>query len=135
MGEELAGAAGGEVSLGSILQGMDVDKVDSMLSTLTKYEKMFDKVSGLVTKLDKIGVIPAIIRVAGVKANIPDLEKPLVDPLNVHATTGTHLVFFSELNKLPEKIISDMYKQMLVMAAQAESETVITEIPPKEVKP
>jgi hypothetical protein len=135
MGEEIAGAPGGEVSLGSILQGMDIDKVDGMLNTLTKYEKMFDKVSGMITKLDKIGVIPAIIRVAGVKANIPDLEKPLVDPLTVHAATGSHLVFFSELNKLPENIISDMYKQMLVMAAQAESETVITEIPPKEVKP
>jgi hypothetical protein len=121
MTEEIA-ASGGEVSLGSILQGMDVDQVDSMLSTLTKYEKMFDKVSGLVTKLDKIGVIPAIIRVAGVKGNIPDLDKPLVDPLTVHAVTGTHLVFFSELNKLPERIISDMYKQMLVIAAQTEDE-------------
>ena len=133
MGEELAGAGtGGEVSLGSILQGMDIDKVDGMLSTLTKYEKIFDKVSGLVTKLDKMGVIPAIIRVAGNKANIPDLDKPLVDPLNVHASSGTHHVFYAELNKLPEKIISDMYKQMLVLAAQAESKT---ETPPKEVKP
>ena len=119
MEEELAGG-GGEVSLGSILQGMDIDKVDGMLSTLTKYEKMFDKVSGLVTKLDKMGVIPAIIRVAGVKGNIPDLDKPLVDPLSVHATTGTHHVFFGELNKLPENIIADMYKQMLLMAAQEE---------------
>ena len=118
MSEELAG---GEVSLGSILQGMDIDKVDGMLSTLTKYEKMFDKVSGLITKLDKIGVIPAIIRVAGVKGNIPDLDKPLVDPLSVHATTGTHLVFFAELNKLPENIVADMYKQMLILSQQAET--------------
>lgn len=128
MSEEIAASGGEEVSLGSLIQGMDIDKVDGMLSTLTKYEKIFDKVSGLVTKLDKIGVIPAIIRVAGVKANIPDLDKPLVDPLSVHATSGTHHVFFTELNKLPENIIADMYKQMLVMAAQAE-------IPPKEVKP
>jgi hypothetical protein len=119
-GEELA-TGGGEVSLGSILQGMDIDKVDGMLSTLTKYEKMFDKVSGLITKLDKIGVIPAIIRVAGVKGNIPDLDKPLVDPLSVHATSGSHHMFYAELNKLPEAIILDMYKQMLLMAAQAET--------------
>jgi hypothetical protein len=116
MSEEL----GGEVSLGSLFQGMDVDKVDSLLGTLTKYEKIFDKVSGLVTKLDKMGVIPAIIRVAGNKANIPDLDKPLVDPMALHSTTGTHLVFFQELNKLPENVVADMYKQLLVMAAQAE---------------
>lgn len=121
MSEELTG---GEVSLGSLLQGMDVNKLDSVLSTISKYEKIFDKVSGMITKLDKIGVIPAIIRVAGNKANIPDLDKPLVDPLSIHATTGTHHVFFAELNKLPENIIADMYKQMLVMAAQSEAETV-----------
>jgi hypothetical protein len=120
MSEEIAGAGGGEVSLGSLIQGMDIDKVDGMLSTLTKYEKMFDKVSGLVTKLDKMGVIPAIIRVAGVKGNIPDLDKPLVDPLSVHAASGTHHVFYAELNKLPENIIADMYKQMLLMSTQAE---------------
>jgi hypothetical protein len=133
MSEELSLPGGGETSLGSILQGMDIDKVDGMLNTLTKYEKMFDKVSGLITKLDKIGVIPAIIRVAGVKGGIPDLDKPLVDPLSVHATTGTHHVFFAELNKLPENIIADMYKQMLVIAAQTENEK--AEIPPMEVKP
>jgi hypothetical protein len=57
MGEEPAIVGNGEVNLGSILQGMDIDKVDGMLNTLTKYEKMFDKVSGMITKLDKIGVI------------------------------------------------------------------------------
>jgi hypothetical protein len=123
MSEELA-ASGGEVSLGSLIQGMDINKVDDMLGTLTKYEKIFDKVSGLVTKLDKMGVIPAIIRVAGVKANIPDLDKPLVDPLSVHATSGTHHVFFGELNKLPENMIADMYKQMLILSEQ-KAETVV----------
>jgi hypothetical protein len=126
MSEEIA-ASGGEVSLGSLLQGMDINKVDGMLNTLTKYEKIFDKVSGLVTKLDKMGVIPAIIRVAGVKANIPDLDKPLVDPLAVHASTGTHHVFFAELNKLPENIIADMYKQMLIISEQAEETKVVEE--------
>jgi hypothetical protein len=126
MSEEIA-ASSGEVSLGSLLQGMDIDKVDGMLNTLTKYEKIFDKVSGLVTKLDKMGVIPAVIRVAGVKANIPDLDKPLVDPLSVHATTGTHHVFFAELNKLPENIIADMYKQMLIISAQKQETKVVEE--------
>jgi hypothetical protein len=126
MSEEIA-ASGGEVSLGSLLQGMDINKVDGMLNTLTKYEKIFDKVSGLVTKLDKMGVIPAIIRVAGVKANIPDLDKPLVDPLSVHATSGTHHVFFAELNKLPENIIADMYKQMLIISEQAKETKVVEE--------
>lgn len=112
---------GDEISLGSLMQDMDVDKVDGFLKTISKYEKIFDKVSAMFTKLDKMGVVPAIIRVAGNKANIPDIDKPLNNPLSIQATTGTHMMFFKELNAIPENVISEMYQQMLLAAAKAKA--------------
>jgi hypothetical protein len=108
----------GTENLLSMMQNMDVDKVGSVLKEFEKYEKLLDKVSGITMRLNRIGVLPAIIRIAGVKSGVQNLDAPLPkqSELSIEAKSPTHLIMFKELNSQPEDIISEMYKQMIIVS-------------------
>lgn len=98
-----------------MIQNVDVDKMGNVLKELEKYEKIFDKVSGLITRLDKTGILPAILRIAGQKSGIENIDAPLPqkNPLSIDSNSPAHLMMFQELNKLSPEQIQGMYKQAL----------------------
>jgi hypothetical protein len=63
-------------------------------------------------RLNRIGVLPAILRIAGQKSGIENLDAPLPQqsPLNIDAKSPMHLLMFKELNNQPENVISQMFK-------------------------
>ena len=109
----------GTENLLSMMQNMDVDKVGSVLKEFEKYEKLLDKVSGITMRLNRIGVLPAIIRIAGVKSGVQNLDAPLPkqSELSIEAKSPVHLLMFKELNNQPEDMISEMYKQMIIVSS------------------
>lgn len=108
------------VNLLDMLKDVDADKVGSVLKEFEKYEKLLDKVSGIVMRLNRIGVLPAVLRIAGAKSGIQDIDKPLPvqSPLSIDAASPTHMMMFKELNKQPEAVIGNMFKQAIVMEAK-----------------
>lgn len=106
----------GEENLLSMIKDMDVDKVGGVLKEVEKYEKILDKISGITMRLNRIGVLPAIIRMAGQKSGIKNLDAPLPqqNPLSIDAASPMHLLMFKELNKQPEEAISGMFKAAVI---------------------
>jgi hypothetical protein len=106
----------GTENLLSMMQNMDVDKVGSVLKEFEKYEKILDKVSGITMRLNRIGVLPAILRIAGQKSGIENLDAPLPkqSPLSIDAKSPMHLLMFKELNNQPEEVISGMFKSAVI---------------------
>lgn len=96
----------------SLMQNVDIDKVGNVLKEFEKYEKILDKVSGITMRLNRIGVLPAILRIAGQKSGIENLDAPLPqqNPLNIDAKSPMHLLMFKELNNQPENVINQMFK-------------------------
>jgi hypothetical protein len=119
----------GTENLLSMMQNLDVDKVGSVLKEFEKYEKILDKVSGITMRLNRIGVLPAIIRIAGVKSGVQNLDAPLPkqSELSIEAKSPVHLIMFKELNNQPEDIISEMYRQIVIASTGSN--------PAKEKKP
>ena len=111
----------GEVNLLDMLKDVDVDKVGSVLKEFEKYEKLLDKVSGITMRLNRIGVLPAIIRIAGQKSGIKDIDAPLPQPsqLSIEAVSPTHLMMYKELNAQPEAVIGEMFKQAVIAGEKA----------------
>jgi hypothetical protein len=110
----------GTENLLSMMQNMDVDKVGSVLKEFEKYEKILDKVSGITMRLNRIGVLPAILRIAGQKSGIENLDAPLPkqSPLSIDAASPMHLLMFKELNSQPEAVISELYKNAVLAGAK-----------------
>ena len=110
MGEEES------VNLLSMLNDVDVDKVGNVLKEFEKYEKLLDKVSGITMRLNRIGVLPAIIRIAGQKSGVQNIDAPLPQQsaLSIDAKSPIHLLMFKELNNQPENVISDLYKNAVL---------------------
>lgn len=115
----------GEVEEGSqnlldIMSNVDVDKVGNVLKEFEKYEKILDKISGITMRLNRIGVLPAILRIAGQKSGIENLDAPLPkqSELNIEAKSPVHLLMFKELNAQPETIISELYKNAILAGAK-----------------
>ncbi len=115
-----------EISLSTLLKDVSPEDLDSFLAKVTKYEKLFDKGILMVEKLEKLGVIPAIIRTAGAKAGIKDLDKPLQNPLAFVAKTPAHFEFYRMLNDMSEEDVSEMNRRLLTalkaMEAKKEEE-------------
>lgn len=88
------------------------DNLETLLKDWDRYNKIFDRVNETITKLDRIGILPVIIRGVGKKYDI-DVDKPLNDPLAIQAASSIHKLFFSELNQVPEDIVKQMYQQAL----------------------
>jgi hypothetical protein len=105
-----------EQNLLSMMQNVDVDKVGNVLKEVEKYEKILDKISGITMRLNRIGVLPAIIRIAGQKSGIENLEAPLPkqSELSIDAKTPVHLMMFKELNNQSEEIITQMFKAAVI---------------------
>ena len=112
----------GTENLLSMMQNMDVDKVGSVLKEFEKYEKILDKVSGITMRLNRIGVLPAILRIAGQKSGIKDLDAPLPrqSPLSIDAASPTHLLMFKELNAQSEEVITEVYKNAILAGEKKE---------------
>jgi len=108
------------VNLLSMLNNVDVDKVGNVLKEFEKYEKLLDKVSGITMRLNRIGVLPAIIRIAGQKSGVQNIDAPLPQQseLSIEAKTPIHLMMFKELNKQPEDVISEMFKAAVLAGAK-----------------
>ena len=113
--------AGGENLLG-MMNNIDIDKVGSVLKEFEKYEKILDKVSGITMRLNRIGVLPAILRIAGQKSGIENLDAPLPkqSELSIDAASPTHLLMFKELNAQPETVISELYKTAILAGDKTE---------------
>jgi hypothetical protein len=100
----------------SMMQNIDVDKVGSVLKEFEKYEKILDKVSGITMRLNRIGVLPAILRIAGQKSGIENLDTPLPQQseLSIDAKSSIHFLMFKELNKQPEEVVNQMFKTAII---------------------
>lgn len=111
-----------EENLLSMLNTVDVDKVGKVLAEFEKYEKLLDKVSGITMRLNRIGVLPAIIRIAGQKSGITNIDAPLPqqNPLSLDAASPTHLLMFKELNKQNEEVIGVLFKNAILEEAKIE---------------
>ena len=106
----------GTTNLLDMLSNVDIDKVGSALKEFEKYEKLLDKVSGITMRLNRIGVLPAILRIAGQKSGIQNLDAPLpkVSELQIIAASPMHHLMFKELNNQPEEIIGEMFKAAVI---------------------
>lgn len=115
-----------EENLLSLIKGVDVEKVGSVLKELEKYEKVLDKISGIVVRLNRIGVLPAVLRIIGQKSGIENIDKPLpqMNPLSVDAASSTHLLMIKEINKQSEENVSEMFKQAILIEDKANKKLV-----------
>ena len=114
----------GTENLLSMINQVDVEKVGDVLNELSKYEKLLDKVSGIIMRLNRIGVLPAVMRIVGVKTGLGDeLNKPLpqVSPLSIEAKSPAHLLLFKELNKQSEDSVTEILKQSVIAEAEAKA--------------
>lgn len=116
----------GTENLLSMLNNVDTQKLGNVLDELSKYEKLLDKVSGIVMRLNRIGVLPAVLRIAGAKTGVQNLNEPLPKPseLSIDAASPTHLLMFKELNAQPEAVIGEMFKQAILQGAKGEKQKV-----------
>jgi len=88
-------------SLLKLLSETDPVKVGDFLKEIEKYEALIDKVSGLLMRLNRIGILPAFTRIAGVKMGIKeDINAPLSNPLMITAATPQHYTVFDKLNEV-----------------------------------
>jgi uncharacterized protein YjgD (DUF1641 family) len=110
-----------EKDLSTLIAKTDPNQLDSILATAAKYEKLLNAGMRWLDKLDKIGVLPAVIRAVGAKTGIQDIDKPITNPLNFQAATSTHLMLYKLLNSAEEPVIEAMYKEIL-LAQNAEKE-------------
>lgn len=107
-----------EISLGSLIAKTEPKQLDSFLATVTKYEKLMDKGMAIIEKLNKMGVLPAVIRGIGEKQGIKDIGKPLTNPLALEAATASHRMLYLTLNEAPEEAVIEMFKQATTATAE-----------------
>ena len=110
----------------NLINQVDVEKVGNVLNELSKYEKLLDKVSGIIMRLNRIGVLPAVLRIVGVKTGLgEEINKPLpqVSPLSIEAKSPSHLLLFKELNKQTEDTVTEILKQSIVAEADAKAKS------------
>ena len=100
-------------------KNIEVNDLDNILATLSKYERLLDKFIGIYNRLDRSGVIPVILRVIGKRAQI-DVDKPIVNSLSIIAKSATHRAFFEFLNDLDEKDVRELHKQILLSISMME---------------
>ena len=112
----------GTENLLSMINQVDIEKVGDVLNELSKYEKLLDKVSGIIMRLNRIGVLPAVMRIVGVKTGLgEEINKPLpqVSPLSIEAKSPSHLLLFKELNNQTEDTVTEILKQSVIAEAKA----------------
>ena len=110
----------------NLINQVDVEKVGNVLNELSKYEKLLDKVSGIIMRINRIGVLPAVMRIVGVKTGLgEEINKPLpqVSPLSIEAKSPSHLLLFKELNKQTEDTVTEILKQSIVAEADAKAKS------------
>ena len=100
-------------------KNIEVNDLDSILATISKYERLLDKFIAIYNRLDRSGLIPVVLRVVGKKMDV-DIDKPIVNPLSIIAKTATHRAFFEFLNDFPEKDIKELHKQILLSISMME---------------
>ena len=109
-----------EVNLEELLKTTDPKKLDEVLSTVLKYEKILDKVIILVDKLGRYGVLQGVSNTlqkagggggssaqhGGAVQQQPQQQQQ--HPLSIIASTSTHHVLFKQLNELTEEDLNAM---------------------------
>jgi len=110
------------------------ENLDKLLKDWDKYNKIFDRVNDTIEKLNRLGLIPAIVRGIGKKYEIPDIDKPLSDPLAISAASPIHKLFFSELNNVPEEQIKEMFKQVMHATEEHERKQAKVSAQPEKTK-
>jgi len=100
-------------------KNIEVNDLDSILATISKYERLLDKFIAIYNRLDRSGLIPVVLRVVGKKMDV-DVDKPIVNPLSIIAKTATHRAFYEFLNDFPEKDIKELHKQILLSISMME---------------
>ena len=117
-------AVPGATNLLDMMNNVDVDKVGKVLKEVEKYEKILDKVSGITMRLNRIGVLPAVLRIAGQKSGIQNIDAPLPqqNPLSIDAASPMHLLMFKELNAQSEEVITGLYKNAVIAGTKQEKE-------------
>ena len=95
------------------------ESLDNILATISKYERLMDKFIAIYNRLDRSGVIPAVLRIIGKKADI-EVDKPISNPLNIVAKSATHKALFEILNELDEGDIRAIHEQIIISKAMME---------------
>ena len=113
----------GASNLLTMINEIDIDKVSNTLKELEKYEKILDKISGITMRLNRIGVLPAILRIAGQKSGVQNIDAPLPkqSELSIEAKSPIHLMMFRELNNQSEEAISNMFKAAIIAGEKQKS--------------
>lgn len=116
------------LSLLKIASEMNAEQVGGILAEIEKYSAIIDKISGFLTRLNRIGVLPAVIRIYAAKTGVSgDINAPLQHPLSVTAASSTHKFLFDNLNEQAEEVIKAFLQQGMKEQPQAQK-------PKKEAK-
>jgi len=97
------------VKLMDLLNNIEPAKVEKTLASLSKYENLIEKLSNLIDKLGKHGIINAVIHGASKKMGV-DLSAPASNPLMIVASSPFHYTLFEELNNLSKEEIVEIMK-------------------------
>ena len=100
-------------------KNIEINDLDGILATISKYERLLDKFISIYNRLDRSGLIPVVLRVVGKKMDV-DVDKPIVNPLSIVAKSATHRAFFEFLNDIEEKDIKELHKQILLSISMME---------------
>ena len=115
----------GEIDLIKLLNNKEatdqtVDNLGHILGELDKYNEIITKVGGIINRLDKSGVLPALLRVAGAKTGA-DIDKPLPQSaLNIESRSPIHATLFKKLNELPDSTIENMLSDSIRQQLESE---------------
>jgi len=108
-----------KIQLTDLITSVDPEQIDDVLKTISKYEKIIDKVSAFIDKMDKIGVITAGIRFVEKREGVK-LTDPIIDRLMIKAVSEPHYTLFALLNTLPPEIIIQMHDQIIYNKVKGE---------------
>jgi len=100
-------------------KNIEINDLDGILATISKYERLLDKFISIYNRLDRSGLIPVVLRVVGKKMDV-DVDKPIVNPLSIVAKSATHRAFYEFLNDIEEKDIKELHKQILLSISMME---------------
>lgn len=122
-----------DIDLLKIVSEADPEKVGGVLKEIEKYSDIIDKITGHIARFNRMGILPALIRVWGKKAGVEgDINAPLSSPLQLTAASPTHKLFFDELNEQAEEVIKSFLYQNMKAQIKAEQPVKSKGKPPKK---
>jgi len=108
-----------DINLLKLVSEVNPEQVGGVLKEIEKYSETLTQISGIIARLNRIGVLPAIMRIAGKKFEIEgDINAPLQHPLQTIAASPTHKFLFDELNEQTEEVVKAFLHQSMQAQAQ-----------------